>query len=90
MTTKKTSRAQRATVSTARATSRRRSVFPPHLVSSPAEWRALKRQEWLDVTHALVRFQYGSAYTPGNRQLWNLTQLAEQITEALQGDWVAW
>lgn len=85
-----TAKPRRATTSTARATARRRSVFPPHLSSSPDEWRALKRQEWLSVAHALDRFRYGAAYVPAGRQVWEISQLADQITEAMQGDWIAW
>ena len=80
----------RATASTARATARRRSVFPAHLASTPAEWRAIKLSEWLEVTQALDRYRYGSSFTPAQAQLYNLGRLSRQITEALLGEWVAW
>lgn len=88
--TPKVTRTDSRTAATATATARRRSVFPAHLSATPKEWRALKRQEWLEVTQALDRFRYGSAYAPVNQQLWNIGKLADQITEALKGDWVAW
>ena len=80
----------RVGTSLAYVTSRGPSVFPAHLQSTPEAWRALKRQEWLEVTQALDRFRYGSAFAPAQQQLWTLGLLAEQISEALGGDWVAW
>lgn len=75
----------------ARATGRRPSVFPPHLQSTPEEWRALKRQEWREVQAALQRFTYGCAFVPGSAELYKLAQLAGQIEDMLMAEgWVAW
>ena len=77
--------------SVAQARGRRRSVFPAHLRSTPTEWRALKRQEWLEVMQALGRYNHGSAYAPAGDALYKLEHLARQIREALDAPgWVVW
>ena len=66
-------------------------VFPAHLDITPAEWRGLKRTEWLEVRQALERYYQGSMYTPAKSAFYKIGVLAEQVTEALAADdWVAW
>jgi hypothetical protein len=82
---------KRLTTAKKKALGRKRSVFPAHLQTTPQEWRALKRQEWRDTMHALGIYEYGCAYTPASRQLWQLRKLVTQISEELErDDWVAW
>lgn len=66
--------------------------FPAHLsMDTPEEWRALKRTQWREVTQALERFNYGSAYTPAHSPQWEIHRLATQVTEAIEADgWIAW
>lgn len=80
----------RATASRDQATSRRPSVFPAHLSSTPQEWRNLKRTEWKEVMQAISRYQHGCAYAPAGNALYHLGKLAQQIDEALEGDWIVW
>ena len=69
-----------------------KSRFPAHLsVDTPEEWRGLKRMQWRQVTQALERFQYGSAYVPACNVLYDVQRLAQQVTEAIEADdWIAW
>jgi hypothetical protein len=90
MTTKKTKKARASTDDERRARGPRPPRFPAHLAMSPDEWRALKRQEWKEVESAFRRFQYGSAYVPGQAELWKLGALVSQMSVLLEGEWVAW
>ena len=86
---KKATRQQRRAVLKGKA--RRPTVFPAHLGTTPQAWRAVKRQEWLEVIQALDRFMYGSAYVPARGALYTLSKEAERITKAMeQANWVAW
>ena len=68
-----------------------RRTFPPHLETTPAEWRGLKRTEWQEVVHAIERYGYGAAFTPAQPQLYKLQRLSRQVSEALAvEDWIAW
>ena len=68
-----------------------RTMFPPHLETTPAEWRGLKRTEWQEVVHAIERYQYGSAFTPEQPAFYKLQRLSRQVSEALAvEDWIAW
>ena len=87
------SSAKRAAMKALRlGTGARPHIFPPHLgVKTPEEWRALKRQEWREVMHALQRYQYGAAYTPAGTTLYKAASLLQQIEEAVNADgWIAW
>lgn len=68
-----------------------RREFPTHLNSTPEEWRALKRTQWLAVRQALDRYNHGCAYTPAYSALYDLKRFMDQVTEAIeQPDWIAW
>lgn len=91
-TKKKPGKKQQSKTSIARGRAIPKSRFPAHLrVDTPEEWRGLKRKEWREVTQALERYHWGSAYCPAGDALYHLQRLAMQITAAMEAeDWIAW
>lgn len=91
-TKKRTSKKSAAKKAIARGRAMPKSRFPAHLrVDTPEEWRGLKRMEWREVTQALERFQYGSAYVPSYGVLYEIQKLVMQMTQSMEAeDWIAW